>query len=241
MTKFVSRLVLDMSRPPMVVHGRAVFPVLEKEEFEYSGPVAECRNEKSKQVTDQSLNTNKQLLATSSGQLAKTGEGINQFNERLKRFSDFGRRTYGDNGEYMRNANTMANTTASAGQTALQGDLAMNAMRTGANTSGFAETAAESRRAGQRDMTDFLAKSNADRLAKLSQVEQIGLEESKFPAQVNASLYAPSVSGSVGALSPAASAAARADNSFWDSMLLAGVGGAGQAFQGAGTRAVFGK
>jgi len=46
----------------------------------------------------------------------------------------------------MRDANTLANTTAAAGQTNLTGNLALNALRTGQNTAGYAGTVAESQR-----------------------------------------------------------------------------------------------
>jgi hypothetical protein len=184
------------------------------------------RNEESKKVANQSLDTSNKLLANAGEAQQQTAAGVNQFNQNLNNFMRFGRRTYGGNGEFMRTMNTKANEVAAGGQRALEGDLAMHALRTGANTAGYADTAAEARRQSSRDMTNFLANANQQRLQNLTDVEKTGLDESKFPAQISASMYGPSVSGSVGALNPAASAAHQADQNWFDPILGSIIGGA---------------
>jgi len=132
----------------------------------------------------------------------------------VDRFLRFGRQTYGANGEFMRDANTLANTTAAAGQTNLTGNLALNALRTGQNTAGYAGTVAESQRQSSRDLTDRLATADANRLQQLTAVNQYGVEASKLPAQVQAGLYGAGTSGSTGQLDAASSAAKTPG--FWD-------------------------
>lgn len=183
------------------------------------------RNEQSKKVSNQALGTSSGLLNNANTAFSNTGNAVNKFNQNLDNFMRFGRRTYGANGEFARDLNTQATTTAAAGNNALRGDLALNAMRTGANTTGYANTEAEARRQGQRDLTDQLAKGDQQRLAALTQVENTGLDASKFPAQVYSSLYGPSSSGAVGALNPAASSARQADQNIWDQYLNSAIQG----------------
>lgn len=168
--------------------------------------------------------------ANARAALAKTNSALSDYDSNLKNFMKFGRQTYGENGDYMRDQNTLANTTAAAGTTSLKGNLALNAMRTGENTSGYADTAAESQRSSSRDLTTQLAGADSDRLSKLTAIEAEGLDESKFPATVQAGLYGSALGGTTGNLSASASAAQTPG--FWDVFAPALASGAGAAAAG---------
>ena len=183
---------------------------------EYSGPVELCDRGQSKQVANQGMQQSTQNQGNAQKQLADTAAGVSQFNKNLQSFLRYGRRTYGPNGEFMRNTNAQATEVAAGGSNALQGDLALNATRTGANTAGYAATEAEARRQGQRDLTGSLITADSERLKNLTAIEQQGLDESKFPAQVSASLYGPSVGGASSELGVAGDAAKTP--STWDAV-----------------------
>lgn len=195
------------------------------------------RNEESKKVANQSLTTSTGLLNNANQSLSNTNNAVGNFNKNLQGFMRFGRQTYGANGEFMRDVNATATTTAAAGQKGLQGDLALNAMRTGANTGGYAATEAAARRQGQQDVNNTLIQGDQQRLAALTDVEKTGLDASKFPAQVYSSLYGPSASGAVSALNPAEGAARQADQNFGDTL----VGDLIQGGAAVGSAAVGGK
>jgi hypothetical protein len=181
-------------------------------------------------VVSQGTAQSAQDQANAQSSLAATNKSIGDYKNHLDSFMKFGRDVYGDNGEYAKTENVLANTTAAAGETSLKGNLALNAARTGENTAGYADTVAESKRQSERDLTDRLAGANADRLSKLTAVNQFGVQASALPAEVQSSLYGTSVGGSGSQLS-AAGGAARTPG-FWDSFAPALAGAAGGIAKG---------
>jgi hypothetical protein len=175
--------------------------------FDYSGPVALLDRGQSKQVANQGMTQSGQDQANATGALASTNAALQNYNTGLNRFMQFGRQTYGSNGTFMRDANTLANTTAAAGSKGIGAKLALNAMRTGDNTANYANVAAESQRQADRDLTSQLATADQSRLAQLTAINQYGVDASKFPATVQAQLYGTSTGGASSNLGPAASAA----------------------------------
>lgn len=184
----------------------------------------------SKKTAEQSRAQSAEDQATARASLAKTNSALDKYNTNVDNFMKFGRGTYGATGEYMRDANTLANTTAAAGTTSLKGALATNAVQTGENTSGYAGTAAEAEREASRNLTDRLAGADSDRLSKLTAVEGIGLDASKFPAQIQTDIYGKAVGGT-GANIGAAADASRTPG-FWDVFAPALAQGAGTAAAG---------
>lgn len=184
----------------------------------------------SKQVVNQGTAQSSQDQANAQKSLGDTNSSIADYKANLGRFMNFGRQTYGEGGDYQRTQNTLATTAAGAGHDALEGDLALRSMRTGENTSGYATAASEDSRARQRDVVNEMAQSNADRLKNLSAVEQYGVDASKVPAEISASLYGTGVGGANAALGNAANAARTPG--FWDTMAPAIAQGAGTAIAG---------
>lgn len=178
-----------------------------REGFEYSGPIARFDRGQSKQVAQQGMAQSAQDQANATGALANTNTALQNYNTGLNRFMQFGRQTYGPNGEFMRDTNTLANTTAAAGSKGIGANLALNAMRTGDNTANYANVAAESQRQADRDLTTQLAQADQSRLAQLTAINQYGVDASKFPATVQAGLYGQSTGGASSNLGPASSAA----------------------------------
>ena len=181
---------------------------------EYSGPLELCDRGQSKAVANQGMQQSAQDQANAEAALSATQGALGTYQKNLNNFMNFGRKTYGAGGEFARDQNTIANTTAAAGSNRIGGDLALNAMRTGENTGNYANALAESKRAASRDMTAQLASADAERLAKLTGVEQYGVQASALPADVQASLYGTSTSGSGSQLGTAANAAKTPG--FWD-------------------------
>lgn len=120
---------------------------------------------------------------------------LQNYDRRLGDYMSWGDKTYGAGGDYMKTMNTVGNDVASAGAKTLGGNLALNKMRTGENTAGYAGTVAESGRESGRELTDFLGKANADRMSKLAGVKQFGVSASALPAQLQASMYGTDMSG----------------------------------------------
>src|SRR5580704_5672852 len=110
--------------------------LLREEGFEYSGPLELADRGQSTKVANQGMAQSAQDQTNAQTALASTNSAVGQYNQRLTDFMRFGRQTYGANGEYMRDQNTLANTTAAAGEKATEGALALNSMRTGENTAG---------------------------------------------------------------------------------------------------------
>lgn len=178
----------------------------------------------SKQVVNQGTAQSAQDQKNAQVALADTNKSVTDYKKDLDSFMKFGRQTYGAGGEYQRDQNTIANTTAAAGQTNLTGNLALNAMRTGENTAGYAGTAEESQRQSSRDLTNQLATADTTRLGQLTNLEQFGVQASSLPASVQSGLYGTSVGGSGNQLN-AAGGAARTPG-FWDTLAPALVQGA---------------
>lgn len=185
----------------------------------------------STKVANQGMQQSAQDQANAQAALTQTNSNLKKYSDNLDNFMKFGRDTYGAGGEYMKDQNTLANTTAAAGTTNLAGNLALNRLRTGENTAGYAGTVAESGRQSQRDLTDRLAGADATRLQNLTGINQFGVQASGLPAEVQASLYGTSTGGSGNQLSSASSAAKTPG--FWDTFAPALAGAAGQAAAGA--------
>jgi hypothetical protein len=124
----------------------------------------------SKKVANQGMAQSATDQANAQAALGKANSNLAKYSSNLDSFMKFGRATYGKDGEFMKDANTVANTTAAAGATSLKGDLALNAQRTGENTAGYADTSAESKRQSERDLTSGLVGANADRLKQLTAI-----------------------------------------------------------------------
>jgi hypothetical protein len=184
----------------------------------------------SKKAAAQSSEQSAQDQQNAQGALAATNKNLNDYSSGLNKFMTFGRQTYGQNGEFMKDQNAIATQAAGAGSNAVKGDLALNAVRTGENTAGYAPAVAEDRRARQRDLTGQLAGADATRLQNLTNINQFGVQASALPAQVQAGLYGTGTSGAVGQGSNQASAAKTPG--FWDSFLPAVVGAAGTVAKG---------
>jgi len=181
-------------------------------------------NAKKNSATDQS---------NAQQSFANANNSVSNFSKSLRDYMQGANQTYGEGGDYMKDQNTLANTTAAAGSNAVGTDLAMNRMRTGENTAGYGTTLAESRRTASRDLTNQLATADAARLDKLNQTKQFGVDASKFPAQVQEAMYGTSLNGANSSLGTAEQAAA-ANTGFGD-MLANGVMQLGTGFaRGAG-------
>lgn len=180
----------------------------------------------SKQAFQQSQATAAQDQANAQAALGQTNAAVTNYNNNLKNFMRFGRSTYGANGEFAKTTNAQATQAAAAGSRAMEGDLALNRMRTGENTAAYASAVGEERRKASQDMTNTEVNANADRLNKLASIEQTGLQASQFPVGVYQSLYGQGVSGANGQQASATDAAKTPG--FWDQM-------AGSLVQGAAT------
>lgn len=206
-----------------------VLMLVREEGFEYSGPLALCDRSTSGKIANQSIANSSADQANASTALGSTNTALTDYSNNLNNFMKFGRSTYGANGTFMKDENTLANTTAAAGETNLKGNLALNALKTGANTAGYADTAAESQRQGEEAVTSQLAGADASRLSQLTAINQEGVTASALPAEVQAGIYGTSVGGANSALGVASSASA-ADPSFADTLpgdLTAAIGAAG--------------
>ena len=143
----------------------------------------------SKKVANQGMAQSSQDHANAQSALASANKSLAKHSSTLDSFMNFGRKTYGAGGEFMKDQNTLANTTAAAGTSGVAGNLALNALRMGENTSGYANTVAESARQSSRDLIDHLAGADADRLSRLTAINQFGVQASALPAEVQAGLY----------------------------------------------------
>lgn len=203
--------------------------LLREEGFEYEGPLDLLDRSTSGKIANQSIANSQQDQSNATSALGATNTALGTYSNNLNNFMKFGRSTYGANGTFMKDENTLANTTAAAGETNLKGNLALNALKTGANTAGYADTAAESQREGEQAVTSQLAGADASRLQQLTAVNQYGVQASALPAEVQAGIYGTSVGGANSALGVASSASA-ADPSFADTLpgdLTAAIGAAG--------------
>lgn len=170
----------------------------------------------SKAAFKQSQSNAAQDQGNAQAALGQTNAAVNQYNQNLKNFMRFGRQTYGANGEFAKTTNAQATQAAAAGSRAMEGDLALNALRTGENTAGYASSVGEERRKASSDMTGTLVNANADRLNKLASIQQTGLQASQFPAGVYSSLYGSGLSAANGQQASATDAAKTPG--FWDSI-----------------------
>ena len=201
-----------------------------EEGFEYTGPVALAGRSESKQVVNQGTAQSAQDQQAAQSSLAATNKSLTDYSGNLDRFMKFGRDVYGAQGEFAKDQNVIANTTAAAGANKIAGDTALSAMRTGENTANAAPALAESTRSATRDFTSQLAGADATRLQDLTNINQFGVQASALPAQVQAALYGTGTSGSGSQLSTAGDAAKTPG--FFDTFLPALVGGAATAASG---------
>lgn len=210
------------------------YRVVREKVFEYDGPCALCDRSTSGKIANQGIANSGQDQTNAQSALTSTNDSLKDYSSNLNNFLAFGRNTYGQNGEFARDQNTIANTTASAGTKSIAGNLALNAGRTGANTAGYAGTLASSTRDADQALTSQLAGADATRLQNLTNINQYGVSASALPAEVQAGLYGTSVGGANAALSGAGSASAAAP-SFADTLpgdLTAAIGAAGTAAAG---------
>jgi hypothetical protein len=208
------------------------YHVVREEGFEYLGPVARCDRGTSKQVAQQGMAQSSQDQGNAQVALSSTNTSLGKYNDALNNFMRFGRATYGPNGEYMRDTNTLATTTAAAGEKALEGDLALEAGRTGENTAGYAGTVALDKQQNAQAIAAQLAQADQSRLQALTNINQYGVQASALPAEIQAQIYGTSTGGASSNLGPAASAAAQPSG--WDVFgtdLAAAAGGVAQAFK----------
>src|SRR5258708_31524228 len=179
----------------------------------------------SKKVANQGMAQSATDQANAQAALGKANSNLAKYSSNLDNFMRFGRKTYGEGGEFIKTQNALANTTAAAGTSGVAGNLALNALRTGENTSGYAPTVAESARQSSRDLTDRLAGADADRLSRLTAINQFGVQASALPAEVQPGLYGTATGGAGSQLSTAADAAKTPG--FWDQFLPAIAGAPG--------------
>lgn len=183
------------------------YVMVDCDSFLYSGPLALCDRGQSKAVAQQGMDQSKQDQANATSALTATNADLGKYTTNLNNYLKFGRSTYGSNGEFMRDQNTIANTTAAAGSSALKGNLALNAMRTGENTSGYAGTVAATGQENEQNLTTQLASADSQRLSQLNAINQYGVSASALPAEIQQGIYGTSVGGAASELNPAASAA----------------------------------
>ncbi|MGH8358211.1 MAG: hypothetical protein ACRESF_12015 [Pseudomonas sp.] len=164
----------------------------------------------SQAISDQSKANSAQDQTNAQTALTGTNTALKNYSDNLNNFMKFGRQTYGSNGEFMKDANTIATTGAAAGSKSIQGNAALHAMQTGENTGGYAGAEAESQRQADRDLTGTLATADSTRLQNLTNINQQGVQMSALPAQVQSSLYGTSLGGGNTAMGTAASASAAA-------------------------------
>lgn len=161
----------------------------------------------SNQAFQQSEGQSAQDQANAQSSIAGANKSLTDYSSNLDNFMKFGRDTYGQNGEFARDENTIANTTASAGAKSTAADLALNKLRTGANSASYAPTLASSRNQQEQNLTNQLATADATRLQNLTGINQFGVQASALPAQIQSSLYGTSLSGATGTGGNAVSAA----------------------------------
>jgi len=138
---------------------------------EHKGKDTDMGRSESKKVANQGMAQSSQDHANAQSALASANK-LAKHSSTLGTFMNFGRKTYVAGGEFMKDQNTLANPTAAAGTSGVAGNLALNALRMGENTSGYANTVAESARQSSRDLTDHLAGADADRLSRLTAIPQ---------------------------------------------------------------------
>jgi hypothetical protein len=149
----------------------------------------------SNQAQKQTIAQSAQDQAAAQASLAGTNASLKKYSGDLDSFMKFGRDTYGAGGEYARDQNAIATGTAAGGSNAIKGNLALHTMATGENTGGYAGSVAESQRQSQRDLTSQLATADTTRLQNLTNINQYGVDASKFPAEVQSNLYGTSIGG----------------------------------------------
>jgi hypothetical protein len=195
---------------------RYVLVATESESFEYCGDVALCDRSQAQRFANQDQNQ-----ATTSA--AAVNSNLQNYDRNLQQYLNQGRQTYGTAGDYMKSMNSIGNTVASAGAKTLGTNLALNKMRTGENTAGYAGTVAETGRETGRDLTGFLADANANRMQQLNNVNQFGVSASALPAQIQAQIYGSSLGNATqNAQMP----------SGWDMFMNDAIGAAGTAASG---------
>jgi hypothetical protein len=189
----------------------------------------------SAQIAQQGIANSQQDQANAQGALSATNSALNDYSSNLSQFMNYGRQTYGQGGEFAADQDTIAAGAAAAGTKAIGGDLALNAMRTGANTASYAPTVASATNQAEQTEEGQLANADATRLQNLTNVNQFGVTASALPAQIQAQLYGTSLSGGNSSLGVGQQASA-ADQSFADTLpgdLTAAIGAAGAVGAGA--------
>lgn len=171
----------------------------------------------SKAVAKQGQQQSEQNQANAQQDLGTARADISDYRKNLTDF--MAGNPYKAGGEYEQAQKIIGTSSAQAGHNALQDTLARSGQRSGENTANYAATEAEAGRQAQRDLTDFMAKQTAERIAKNTGVQQFGVTASGLPAELEARLYGTSISGADNALSTAGNAAKTPG--FWDSIFPA--------------------
>lgn len=209
--------------------------VLEHQWFDYFGPVELCDRATSGAIAKQGIANSKSDQTNAQGALTATNDALNNYSSNLSQFMNYGRSTYGQNGEFAADENAISSGAASAGTKSVAGDMALNAMRTGSNTANYAPSLATAKSNAEQNLTTQLAGADQTRLQDLTNINEYGVQASALPAQVQAGLYGTSLSGSNSALGVGQQASS-ADQSFADTLpgdLTAAIGAAGAVGAGA--------
>ena len=186
-----------------------------EESFPYMGPLALADRKTSGQIAQQGIATSKQNQENAQTSFDNTNSTLKGYSSNLANFMKFGRDTYGQNGEFAADQNTLSSGAAAAGTKSVAGDLALNRLRTGQNSAGYAPALATAKSDAEQNLTQQLAGADTSRLANLTAINKYGVDASALPAQIQASLYGTSIGGANSALGVGQSASA-ADQSFGD-------------------------
>src|SRR5271157_1064567 len=105
----------------MKITTKAVFDIagnlIKWEGFEYFGPLALADRGQSSAAFQQAQGAAATDQNLAAGANTATNQALQNYSNNLNDFMKYGRQTYGANGEYMRDQNTLANKGAAAGTT----------------------------------------------------------------------------------------------------------------------------
>ena len=178
----------------------------------------------SKQAYNDSRAAQQQMTAQAQQALSQANTAVSGYNDNVHNFLNVGRSNYAPGGEYDRENTLLGTSVASGGAESSADQLNNFDKRTGNMNSGQSAAAAEEiARSNQRQLTDFLASADKDRMDRQTAVEQFGVQASALPADVYSRIYGTATGGSLSALGNETSAAQTPG--FWDTFLPALIGG----------------
>lgn len=193
----------------------------------------------SKQVTQQQMQQSAQDQANAQAALSGENAAIGNLQKSIGQYGSSIWNTFRPGGEFSKNMTTLATGANSGGQNSYDDYLNNLATRTGSgSTPQMVAASEEANRQGRRDVANTLATDENARIAALEN----GLETQEGMLAQIPGMYGGQYSSSLGGAGTAGGNAANAAKTpgFWDTFLPALVGGAGQAFAGAGTAAIKG-